>query len=169
MHPLAGDEAVIGVGDDVHDGIADGEHVEAAVGHGNSGFVRQAARLRGVDGPATLLRMATVAIVRPLRRYSVLAMTMVVAACSAPVERAPAPPQIPPSPVPPAQQGQLVGKTSAELIARFGQPALRIPEGSSLKLQFRAAECVLDAYLYPVGGTMRVTYVDTRLPFGRRL
>ena len=43
-------------------------------------------------------------------------------------------------------------------------------EGVSLKLQWSAPSCVLDAFLYPpgsgTGGTMRVTYVEARRPSG---
>ena len=54
------------------------------------------------------------------------------------------------------------------LFGRFGTPALQIREGSSLKLQFRGARCVMDAYLYPSGGSgvLKVTHVDTRAPSG---
>jgi hypothetical protein len=53
--------------------------------------------------------------------------------------------------------------TAEDLVRRFGNPALQIREGNSLKLQFRSGECVLDAYLYPTGNApYRVTYVDTR-------
>ena len=56
-----------------------------------------------------------------------------------------------------------MGLTAEDLVRRFGTPALQVREGSSLKLQFRGRQCVLDAYLYPnPGGLYRVTYVDTR-------
>lgn len=83
---------------------------------------------------------------------------------------APQPSAVPRQPSPPAQQvrGGLLGLTAGELIQRFGQPALQVREGTSLKLQFRG-RCVLDAYLYPAPGRPgpeRVTHVDTRLPSG---
>ena len=58
--------------------------------------------------------------------------------------------------------------TAAELVTHFGSPALQVREGTSLKLQFRASNCVLDAYLYPPanGGAQRVTHIDARLPSG---
>lgn len=60
-------------------------------------------------------------------------------------------------------RGPIIGLTADELVRRFGTPALQIREGQSLKLQFRSAQCVLDAYLYPSGqAPHRVTYVDTR-------
>ncbi|HUG45830.1 MAG TPA: hypothetical protein VMK31_04865 [Sphingomicrobium sp.] len=62
-------------------------------------------------------------------------------------------------------RGDIIGRTAEDLVARFGTPALQIREGSSLKLQFRSAGCVLDAYLYPSGNApYRVTYVDARTP-----
>lgn len=52
---------------------------------------------------------------------------------------------------------------AAQLVSRFGKPALQVREGTSLKLQFRNSRCVLDAYLYPQSGNeLRVTHVDTR-------
>ncbi len=75
-----------------------------------------------------------------------------------------------PQPVPqPQQRGDLIGLTAGELIQRFGSPALQIRERQGLKLQFRGAACVLDAYLYPPAGAQgpeRVTWVDARLPTG---
>jgi hypothetical protein len=71
--------------------------------------------------------------------------------------------------VPPAQPRaqQLIGLTTSELVGHFGNPALQVREGTSLKLQFRSRTCVLDAYLYPSrDGALRVTYVDTRTPSG---
>ena len=62
-------------------------------------------------------------------------------------------------------RGEIIGRTADELVRRFGTPALQIREGESLKLQFRSATCVLDAYLYPAGNAPhRVSYVDTRTP-----
>ena len=84
-----------------------------------------------------------------------------------------APPTPQPQPTPvvqvPPQRGDLVGLTAGELVQRLGTPALQIREGQSLKLQFRAPSCILDAYLYlpPSGqGLERVTHVDARLRSG---
>ena len=75
-----------------------------------------------------------------------------------------------PEPAPAAVQQPrhlVLGFTAAQLMSVFGAPALQVREGPSLKLQFRNAQCVLDAYLYPSGGQPpKVTYVDTRLPSG---
>ena len=61
----------------------------------------------------------------------------------------------------------LVGLTAPELVSRLGNPALQVREGTSLKLQFRSARCVLDAYLYAqAGSALRVAHVDTRAPSG---
>jgi hypothetical protein len=84
--------------------------------------------------------------------------------------QAPAPvPQPQPVPVQPQTRGDLLGMTAAELLQRFGRPALQIREGAGLKLQFRGPTCVLDAYLYPppqARGPERVTHVDARYPTG---
>jgi hypothetical protein len=113
--------------------------------------------LRGASAPGIVQRM---------RFHPALALTLFLAACATrPEQQAPAPAPLPPAPQP-AVAGQLIGKTSSDLIGQFGTPALRIQEGTSLKLQFRAPECILDAYLYPSGGTMRVTHVDARYPSG---
>ena len=65
----------------------------------------------------------------------------------------------------PQVRSDVLGMTAAELIDRFGVPALQIREGSSTKFQFRNRLCVLDAYLYPPPGGQapeRVTHVDAR-------
>ncbi|MEO7410863.1 MAG: hypothetical protein ABIU10_06025 [Sphingomicrobium sp.] len=103
-----------------------------------------------------------------MRRSLALSLALLVSACAG------QPPQ--PEPLPQAQTARpqtddrngLSGLTVPELLGRFGAPALQIREGSSLKLQFRGKRCVMDAYLYPSGGSgpLKVTYVDTRLPSG---
>ncbi len=74
------------------------------------------------------------------------------------------------APQPVRQQGSLIGLTTHELGARFGQPVFQVREGPGLKLQWATRSCVLDAFLYPPGGaasgTLRVTYVDARRPSG---
>jgi hypothetical protein len=102
-----------------------------------------------------------------MRRYLALSLTVLLAACATRPQQAPAPPApiVQPQPV---EQNSLTGLTAPELVGRFGNPALQIREGTSLKLQFRGRRCVMDAYLYPSGGsgTLKVTHVDTRLPSG---
>ncbi len=95
-----------------------------------------------------------------------LASTLLLAACAttpqqpapqAPVATAPARPE----------QGDLLGLSAAVLVGHFGNPALQVREGNSLKLQFRSRSCVLDAYLYPsASGAWQVTHVDSRSPSG---
>jgi hypothetical protein len=101
-------------------------------------------------------------------RRLILASTLVVAACATrpvePVVQQPVPVSKPVTP-----RVGIIGLTATELVSHFGNPALQVREGTSLKLQFRSSRCVLDAYLYPPesgSGTLRVTYVDTRLPSG---
>ena len=102
-----------------------------------------------------------------MRRILALSLTLLVAACATRPEQ-PATQQ--PVPVQPQaqEQGSLVGLTAQELVGRYGSPALQIREGNSLKLQFRGRRCIMDAYLYPSGGsgTLKVTHVDTRQPTG---
>jgi hypothetical protein len=101
-----------------------------------------------------------------MRRLLALSLVLAAAACAPRPQETPAPQASPPSQQP--ETSSLVGLTPQELVGRFGRPALQIREGSSLKLQFRGTRCVMDAYLYPSGGsgTLKVTHVDTRLPSG---
>jgi hypothetical protein len=99
-------------------------------------------------------------------RRIILASTLFIAGCAT----APQPPvaEAPPT-VAPGEPRRLLGLTASELVGHFGNPALQVREGTSLKLQFRGRRCVLDAYLYPsdnAAGPLRVTHVDTRLPSG---
>ena len=105
------------------------------------------------------------------RIIPVLALTVVLAGCAAPraSQPAPAPAPIVARPAPqPQESGPVIGMTAGDLLAHFGPPALQVREGNSLKLQFRSATCVMDAYLYPSpsGGAARVTHIDARLPSG---
>ena len=99
-------------------------------------------------------------------RRLILASTLFLAACATrPQPQTPTPQAPPPEPISP-QARQLLGLTPNELVGHFGKPALQIREANSLKLQFRGRQCVLDAYLYPQSGVLRVTHVDTRTPAG---
>ncbi len=100
-----------------------------------------------------------------MRRLT-LAFTLLLSACAtAPRQTETAPPPTT-QPQPQGPRG-LIGLTTSELVGHLGNPALQIREGTSLKLQFRARACVLDAYLYPSSnGLLRVTHVDTRAPSG---
>jgi len=102
-----------------------------------------------------------------MRRILAFAAALLVSACASTPTPQPTRPQ--PAPVVPHERGDLIGLTASELIQRLGTPALQIREGTSLKLQFRAQTCVLDAYLYPSPtgqGVARVTHVDARLRSG---
>lgn len=104
---------------------------------------------------------------RHMRRYLVVAATLFLASCAtAPQQTAPEVPEIVQTPR--TARSGLAGLTAGELVGHFGNPALQIREGTSLKLQFRGRSCVLDAYLYPSQGdsTLRVTHIDARSPNG---
>jgi hypothetical protein len=102
-----------------------------------------------------------------MRRYLALSLSLTLAACATTSrqETVAPPPVVQPQP---SEQNALIGLSAQDLVGRFGAPALQIREGSSVKLQFRGARCVLDAYLYPSGGNgaLKVTHIDTRLPSG---
>lgn len=120
---------------------------------------RCSATLRVGRGAGIVLRM---------RRYFISLLFATIAGCAS-APQSPSAPQPPPAPSRPADPNRLIGLSAAELVARLGSvPALQIREGSGTKLQFRTADCVLDAYLYPapLGGLPRVEYVDTRSPSG---
>jgi hypothetical protein len=99
-------------------------------------------------------------------RRLILASTLLLAACATRPQQQSveeAPPPVSTSP----QTRSVLGLTANELLGYFGKPALQIREGSSLKLQFRSRQCVLDAYLYPSrGGQLRVTHLDARAASG---
>jgi hypothetical protein len=99
------------------------------------------------------------AIVLAMRRI-ILASTLLIAGCATAPQQ---PPEAPVSQTPPTREPRgLLGLTAAELVGHFGNPALQVREGTSLKLQFRGRTCVLDAYLYPQNNVLRVSHVDTR-------
>ena len=102
-------------------------------------------------------------------RRSIIVSTLFLASCAtAPQPQRPGPVQVPEIVATPntARSG-LVGLTAQDLVGKFGNPALQVREGTSLKLQFRGRSCVLDAYLYPQnGGVLRVTHIDARTRSG---
>jgi hypothetical protein len=115
------------------------------------------------------LALRRCAMHRPTMRRSVPLLTLFLAACPTRPETVAELPAPVTRPTPARPNANLVGLTAQELVGHFGHPALQIREGTSLKLQFRSLRCVLDAYLYPsegATGTLRVTYIDTRLPSG---
>jgi len=102
----------------------------------------------------------------PMRRLLAFAAVFVSACATVPPQPQPQPTTVTRSP---QARGDLLGLTAGELVRRLGTPALQVREGRSLKLQFRASSCILDAYLYPPGssqGVERVTHVDARLRSG---
>ena len=102
---------------------------------------------------------------RNIMRRFVPALALSLAACATrPVQPVVEQPK-PVAPAPAKPRG-IVGLSASELVGHFGNPALQVREGVGLKLQFRSTRCVLDAYLYPQSGTLRVTHIDTRSPSG---
>jgi hypothetical protein len=103
-----------------------------------------------------------------MRRIRPTAAVLLLAACAtAPRPATPEVPEVVETPT--TVRSGLVGLTAAQLVGHFGNPALQVREGTSLKLQFRARSCVLDAYLYPSqggGGVLRVAHIDARTPSG---
>ena len=104
-----------------------------------------------------------------MRRIAFIAVLLAAGCTPTPDVQPPQAPPPRPSPAVPQQRGGLIGLTAAELVQRLGSPALQIREGQSLKLQFRSAGCILDAYLYRATsgqGVERVAHVDARLRSG---
>jgi len=103
-----------------------------------------------------------------MRRIALIAALLVVG-CTPDIQQSPPTAGPPPAAPVPLQRGTLIGLTATELVQQLGSPALQIREGMSLKLQFRSAGCILDAYLYrPASGQglERVAHVDSRLRSG---
>jgi hypothetical protein len=103
-----------------------------------------------------------------LMASTLMASTLLLGACAThqqqPVAEAPVTQQQPVQ----RDLSLLVGLTAQVLVGHFGNPALQVREGNSLKLQFRSSRCTLDAYLYPQSGTLKVAHVDTRTVSGSR-
>ena len=95
-----------------------------------------------------------------MRRLFILASILFLAGCA--TRPQPQPETATPQPPPEREPRGIVGLTPQELVGHFGSPALQVREGTSLKLQFRGRNCVLDAYFYPQNNVLRVTHVDTR-------
>jgi len=93
-------------------------------------------------------------------RRIIIASALLIAGCATRPQPEPEAPAVQ-SPTTREPRG-ILGLTTSELVGHFGNPALQVREGTSLKLQFRGRSCVLDAYLYPQNNVLRVTHVDTR-------
>ena len=97
-------------------------------------------------------------------RFLALASVLLLSACVSTPE--PEPVALPAAVAPrPPVSGALIGRTSAELVARFGTPQFQVREASGLKLQWSSASCILDVYLYPPVGSAvgeRAVHADAR-------
>ena len=100
-----------------------------------------------------------------MRRHTLVAAVLLLAACARAPRPAPGPMTTPVE----RPSGVLIGLTASELGQRFGQPSFQVREGTGTKLQWSGNGCVLDAYLYPPDsgrGVDRVTFADARRPSG---
>ena len=95
----------------------------------------------------------------------------VASASTAPPPRASVPVRTPVRTAPPPARLQVapglegvIGRGAAELERQFGPARLDVLEGDARKLQFSAAACVLDVYLYPQAASrdMQAAYVEAR-------
>ncbi len=104
-----------------------------------------------------------------MRRLLTASIFLATAGCALAPQDAP----VTPAPTVPVAHNAvtLIGLSSSDLAARFGQPRLRVAAGPGTKLQWANATCVLDAYLYPRGSGREtyVTHVDARRPTGERV
>jgi hypothetical protein len=103
-------------------------------------------------------------------RPSALLLLLLVAGCASAVPKPSAPAAAPVQIQTYSAVGLegVIGRTARVIETQFGRPLLDVREGSARKLQYAAAACVLDAYLYPPkgGGEPIVTHVDARTPAG---
>ncbi|MEO8618475.1 MAG: hypothetical protein ABI412_03835 [Sphingomicrobium sp.] len=105
-----------------------------------------------------------------MRKLLIVSTSLLLAACATAPQTTPTTPSTSVNPV--HHGATLIGLSATDLVTRFGQPAFRLKEGPGTKLQWRSANCVLDAYLYPRDGNRGddyVTHVDTRRPSGDAL
>lgn len=91
------------------------------------------------------------------------------AATPAPIAAAPAPQATEATYSPPAHPvirfadlAALRSLSAAELTARLGPPDFKREEQSAQIWQYRGPSCVLDVFLYPVGGDLKVAGTVTR-------
>lgn len=102
-----------------------------------------------------------------MRRLLTASLALAVSACALAPQETPVTPAAAAAPTT-HNAVTLIGLSSSDLVARFGQPRLRVAAGPGTKLQWAGAQCVLDAYLYPRGSGREtyVTHVDARRPTG---
>ena len=57
---------------------------------------------------------------------------------------------------------RFLGLGTAELAQELGEPQLRRREAPAEIWQYRGKRCVLDLFLYPEAGTLKVTHIEAR-------
>lgn len=116
-----------------------------------------------------------------MRKFAVLALVPLAAACAAPSATAPSrPASARPVPQQPHVQPQtgfrpakvmnlpglegVIGADAGGLVRQFGTPRLDVWEDDARKLQFSSSACVMDVFLYPPapGRTETATWVEAR-------
>ena len=112
--------------------------------------------------PAVLLLGACASTAAPVTSAPAKPVVATPAPVRAPVRRAPPKAQ---ALFAPGLEG-VIGATREDLVNQFGAARLDVWEGDARKLQFIAAACVLDVYLYPAapGAEPEASYVDARRP-----
>jgi hypothetical protein len=65
--------------------------------------------------------------------------------------------------LPPSQIGTLEHLTAADLVARLGPPNFTRRDPPAELWQYRGATCVLDLFLYPDNGTLKVSHAQSRV------
>jgi hypothetical protein len=100
----------------------------------------------------------------------VLALSLALSACAAPtppenpvVSRLAEPgPGVRPTDLPASQLTSLDNLSAPELLARLGPPDFTRRDPPAELWQYRGATCVLDLFLYPDAGTLKVSHTQTR-------
>jgi hypothetical protein len=98
-----------------------------------------------------------------MMRFSIIAIFLVLAACTTPTPKPRAVPTVS-VPMRPTGLERVLGQDTRALTMLFGTPDQDVREDGARRLQFAGPFCILDAYLYPsrAGAEPVVTYMDAR-------